>query len=59
MNFVKRAFRNLVYKKAYNILLILLFTVLATIVLSGFAIRKASVQSCIEVRRKLGGTVTM
>ena len=59
MNFVKRAILNFWYKKSYNLLLILLVLILATLVLSGFAIRTASAQSCASIRRTLGGAVTM
>lgn len=59
MNFLKRAFLNILYKKTYNLVLLFLFIILATLILSGFAINTASRQACTAVRRELGGAVTM
>lgn len=57
MNFFKRAFLSLGHKIGGNIMLIILFMALMTLILCGFAIRSASVSSCAAVRRALGGTV--
>lgn len=59
MNFVKRAGYSILHNIKSNILLVLLFTALATLVLSGFCIRSATVQECDAVREKLGGKVVV
>lgn len=59
MNYIKRAFLNLTYRKRDNILLILVFAVIATLILSSLCIRAASAQSCRTIREQLGGTVTL
>lgn len=59
MNFFKRAFLSLKHKIGANVMLVILFTALGTLILCGFAIRSGSINSCVAVRRALGGTVQM
>lgn len=57
MNFVKRAFLSLKHRAVNNVMLVILFTVLATLILCGLSIHSASISSCTAVRRALGGSV--
>lgn len=57
MNFLKRAFLSLKHKAANNILLIILFIVLSTLILCGLSIHAASISACASLRRALGGSV--
>lgn len=57
MNFVKRAGLSIIHNLRNNILLILLFTILATLILSGLCIQSASSAQCLAIRRELGNAV--
>lgn len=59
MNCLKRAGCSILYHYKTNLLLVLLFTALATLVLSGFSIRSATVQESAAVRKKLGGEIVV
>lgn len=59
MNCLKRACYSILHNLKSNILLVLLFTAIATLVLSGFCIRSATVQECAAIRKKLGGEVVV
>jgi putative ABC transport system permease protein len=59
MNFIKRAGLSLIHNARNNILLILLFSVLATLILTGLCVWSATEQSSANVRRELGGEVML
>ena len=57
MNFLKRAFRGVWYYKKNSLLLILIFTILSTLILSGMCIRLASQESAHQMALEIGGSV--
>lgn len=59
MNYIKRAFLSLAYRWRSSLLLVIIFAVIATLILSGLCIKSASEQSCAAVRREIGGSVSL
>ena len=55
MNFVKRAFLYVTRKKGKSILLFAILLIMATFVLTGLSVRKASEAAQLELRQSLGG----
>ncbi len=59
MHFIKRAGLSFIHNLKNNIILILLFTVIATLILSGLCIQSASSQQCLAIRKELGSEVVV
>ena len=58
MNALKRAFLSVTRKLGRTIILIVILTVIANLVLTGLAIRSATVAAGVQARKNLGGTLT-
>lgn len=59
MNFIKRSGLSVIHNIRFNILLLMLFTVIATLILSGLCIQSASAQQCLAIRRELGSEIVL
>lgn len=59
MNFVKRAILSIIHYWKTSALLVVLFTVIATLLLSGLCIKRAAQKQTAAIRRMLGGSVTL
>lgn len=59
MNFIKRAWYSLLYRKKNTLLMILMFFVLGTLVLSGLCIQNASRQSVQQIQQDVGAEIVI
>lgn len=59
MSFLKRAILSVLYYWKTSVLLIVLFTAIAALLLSGLCIKDAAQQKTVSIRRSLGGSVTV
>lgn len=59
MNWIKRTFWHTLRTKKETALVVFVFLLLSTLVLSAICIRSAAEFSCEEIRRELGSTVTL
>ena len=59
MNFIKRAWYSLLYRKKNTLLTILMFFVLGTLVLSGLCIQSASQQSVQQIQQDVGAEIVI
>jgi putative ABC transport system permease protein len=59
VRFLKRALLSLLYYWKTGVLLVVLFTVIATLLLSGICVKDAAQKETAAIRRSLGGAVTL
>lgn len=59
MNFLKRSLISIGNRKSRSILFLLLFTIVFSLILSGFAIQKAASQEKVNARKSLGAEVRL
>ena len=59
MNFIKRAWYSLLYRKKNTLLTVLMFFVLGTLVLSGLCIQSASRQSVQQIQQDVGAEIVI
>lgn len=59
MNFLKRAWYSLLYRKKNTLLMLLMFFVLGTLVLAGLCIQNASQQSVQQIQQDVGAEIVI
>lgn len=59
MNFIKRAYRSILFHKKNTFLLFGIFLILSTLILSGLCIRYACEQTAEQIRRGIGAEILM
>lgn len=59
MNFLKRAWYSLLYRKKNTLLMLLMFFVLGTLVLAGLCIQSASQQSVQQIQQDVGAEIVI
>lgn len=59
MNFIKRAWQNVIFKKGRSLLLIIVMTVIMIFIMAGLLIRNAAVTTVNTTKQQVGATVSL
>ena len=59
MNFIKRAWQNISFKKGRSLLLVIVMTVILVFIMAGLLIRNAAVTTVNNTKQQVGASVTL